>query len=201
MGEERVIKATLAAAMGSESDKAVLTSSLGDPTIRLALYALRRQADNGPCSEPMPWPWDLVAHTKWKSWSQLGNMSKFEAMRLYCCTVEERVPRWWEEEQCYNTQFVDGHYGNPTMRADGGMAADGVISVTEPHLSEGGGHLCSPVMPLCSPGSSWFCSSDMPPGDRHHPHVSCRQFIRISRHFRLPLRLAQSCFGSSTAHE
>merc|ERR1712007_2357 len=81
MGEERVIKATLAAAMGSESDKAVLTSSLGDPTIRLALYALRRQADNGPCSEPMPWPWDLVAHTKWKSWSQLGNMSKFEVAR------------------------------------------------------------------------------------------------------------------------
>eukprot|EP00401_Gymnodinium_catenatum_P043951 CAMPEP_0117508552 /NCGR_PEP_ID=MMETSP0784-20121206/27011_1 /TAXON_ID=39447 /ORGANISM="" /LENGTH=213 /DNA_ID=CAMNT_0005304117 /DNA_START=9 /DNA_END=649 /DNA_ORIENTATION=+ len=62
---------------------------------RLLLYALRRQAEQGPCKDTMPWPWDVIAHAKWSAWSGLGDMRNYEAMRLYCRAVEEEVPDWW----------------------------------------------------------------------------------------------------------
>ena len=57
--------------------------------LRLVLYALHQQATVGPCAEPKPWGWNVVESAKWESWSQLGNMSSMEAMRLYVKMVED----------------------------------------------------------------------------------------------------------------
>jgi acyl-CoA-binding protein len=61
---------------------------------RLLFYALGKQATEGPCAQPKPWAWDVVASAKWQSWSQLGQMGKVEAMRLYVKTLEEEAPGW-----------------------------------------------------------------------------------------------------------
>lgn len=56
---------------------------------RLLFYALHKQATEGPCKESKPWAWNAVESAKWQSWSQLGNMSQMEAMRLYVRTLDE----------------------------------------------------------------------------------------------------------------
>lgn len=56
---------------------------------RLLFYSLSKQATQGQCKEPKPWGWNAVENAKWQSWSQLGNMSKEEAMRLFVRTLEE----------------------------------------------------------------------------------------------------------------
>lgn len=57
----------------------------------LLLYALKRQAVDGPCKDPKPWGWNGEESTKWHAWSSLGNMSGVEAMRLYVRTLEEEM--------------------------------------------------------------------------------------------------------------
>jgi acyl-CoA-binding protein len=72
------------------------TSRLSDEA-KLLFYALGKQATEGPCTQPKPWGWDVVASAKWQSWSQLGQMGKLEAMRLYVKTLEEEHPEWLAE--------------------------------------------------------------------------------------------------------
>merc|ERR1711862_775837 len=82
--------------IGASGGNGCSTKPLARYEKRLLLYALRCQAEEGPCSEPRPWPWDVVEHAKWSAWANLGDMHKFEAMRIYCKAVEEEVPDWWE---------------------------------------------------------------------------------------------------------
>lgn len=56
---------------------------------RLLFYALHKQATAGPCKEGKPWSWNVVESAKWQSWSQLGDMSSMDAMRLYVKTLDE----------------------------------------------------------------------------------------------------------------
>jgi len=60
---------------------------------RLLLYALHKQATQGACKESKPWSFNVVDGAKWQSWSQLGNMSHMEAMRLYVKAVDEEQVR------------------------------------------------------------------------------------------------------------
>ncbi|KAG7969234.1 hypothetical protein I3843_07G019800 [Carya illinoinensis] len=59
------------------------------------LYGLCQQATVGPCDIQEPNSWKVVEHTKWKSWSGLGNMSSTEAMRLFVKILEEEDPSWY----------------------------------------------------------------------------------------------------------
>ncbi|KAG2695612.1 hypothetical protein I3760_07G019800 [Carya illinoinensis] len=59
------------------------------------LYGLYQQATVGPCDIQEPNSWKVVEHTKWKSWSGLGNMSSTEAMRLFVKILEEEDPSWY----------------------------------------------------------------------------------------------------------
>jgi len=63
--------------------------------LRLLLFALYKQATQGPCNEPKPWSWNVIETAKWQGWSQLGDMSKAEAMRHYVHQVEQNQPDWW----------------------------------------------------------------------------------------------------------
>ncbi|XP_050285051.1 acyl-CoA-binding domain-containing protein 4-like [Quercus robur] len=49
----------------------------------------------GACNIPEPNSWKVVEHTKWKSWSGLGNTSPTEAMRLFVKILEEDDPSWY----------------------------------------------------------------------------------------------------------
>ena len=63
--------------------------------LRLLLFALHKQATQGPCNEPKPWSWNVVETAKWQGWNQLGDMSKADAMRHYVHQVEQNQPDWW----------------------------------------------------------------------------------------------------------
>ncbi|KAK9808467.1 hypothetical protein WJX73_009555 [Symbiochloris irregularis] len=62
---------------------------------RLLLHALHQQASVGPCTGQKPWGWNVVEAAKHDAWSQLGNMTSMEAMRLYVKALEEPQPDWW----------------------------------------------------------------------------------------------------------
>lgn len=108
-------ESVIAAAAGGGGDK-VGHGPLSDVETRLRLYALKNQAEHGPCAELRPWPWDVVAHAKWSAWAELGDTSKFEAMRLYCKQVEQQVPNWWELEGA-EPFFTGAEDGSDSMRA------------------------------------------------------------------------------------
>jgi acyl-CoA-binding protein len=62
---------------------------------KLAFYALRQQAEKGPCKEPAPYMWNLTAKYKHAAWCQLGAMSPFEAMVYFVKQLEEVCgPDW-----------------------------------------------------------------------------------------------------------
>ncbi|KAI4349963.1 hypothetical protein L6164_010500 [Bauhinia variegata] len=79
---------------GSTSPTKALTSKFPKSTA-LLLYSLYKQATTGPCNTPEPSTWNIVEHSKWASWNQLGNMSSTEAMRLFVKLLEEEVPGWY----------------------------------------------------------------------------------------------------------
>ncbi|ORC84880.1 uncharacterized protein TM35_000401470 [Trypanosoma theileri] len=58
---------------------------------KLILYALRKQAEHGSCTETAPSIWRTRERLKHTAWSQLGNMSKFEAMVHFVKLVEEHL--------------------------------------------------------------------------------------------------------------
>uniref|UniRef100_A0A061SA78 Acyl--binding domain-containing protein 4-like n=1 Tax=Tetraselmis sp. GSL018 TaxID=582737 RepID=A0A061SA78_9CHLO len=74
---------------------------------RLLLYALNQQATIGPCKETKPWGWNVVETAKWQTWSQLGNMSAVEAMRLYVRELEENEPDWYAKLGDYNPSVAE----------------------------------------------------------------------------------------------
>eukprot|EP00811_Abedinium_folium_P010784 NODE_19979_length_819_cov_12.119942.p1 GENE.NODE_19979_length_819_cov_12.119942~~NODE_19979_length_819_cov_12.119942.p1 ORF type:complete len:159 (+),score=18.49 NODE_19979_length_819_cov_12.119942:113-589(+) len=145
--EESVIKAHLANSVASESNRSVRATPLGDPVLRLELYALRRQAEEGPCKEAAPWPWDVVAHTKWTVWSQLADMNKFEAMRLYCCTVEEHLPQWWERRNELGESTSVAH-GARAIVVDDALLCD---------MEDTDSVLYQPIKDACTSVSALFC--------------------------------------------
>ena len=66
-----------------------------DDMKKLAFFALRQQADKGPCKEPAPYLWNVTERYKHAAWSQLGNMSTFEAMVYFVKQLEEVCgPDW-----------------------------------------------------------------------------------------------------------
>ncbi|KAM3704829.1 hypothetical protein ACJW31_03G035600 [Castanea mollissima] len=71
-----------------------LTSKFSKESAAL-LYGLYQQATVGACNIPEPNSWKVFEHTKWKSWSGLGNTSPTEAMRLFVKILEEDDPSWY----------------------------------------------------------------------------------------------------------
>ena len=62
----------------------------------LLLYALHEQATKGPCRVPRPWSlFETQDQLNWDAWKALEGMPAIEAMALYCRTVEEDNPNWW----------------------------------------------------------------------------------------------------------
>lgn len=61
---------------------------------RLIFYALRQQANHGPCKDPPPWMWNVTERYKHSAWLGLGNMSKPEAMVHYTRHLDNMNKQW-----------------------------------------------------------------------------------------------------------
>jgi len=51
--------------------------------VKLKLYALYKQATEGPCNTPKPGLFDLINKAKWDAWNALGNLPKETARQNY----------------------------------------------------------------------------------------------------------------------
>ncbi|NXL68561.1 ECI2 isomerase, partial [Chordeiles acutipennis] len=58
---------------------------------KLKLYALFKQATEGPCNSPKPGMLDFVKKAKWDAWNSLGNLSQDDARQKYTELVSSLV--------------------------------------------------------------------------------------------------------------
>jgi acyl-CoA-binding protein len=60
--------------------------------LKLRFYAFYKQATEGPNHTAKPAFYDIVGKYKWQAWSELGNMSRDEAMRSYVNELKKVQP-------------------------------------------------------------------------------------------------------------
>nr|XP_048284491.1 enoyl-CoA delta isomerase 2 isoform X5 [Myodes glareolus] len=60
--------------------------------VKLQLYALYKQATDGPCNVPKPGMFDLVNKAKWEAWNALGSLPKETARQNYVDLVSSLSP-------------------------------------------------------------------------------------------------------------
>lgn len=58
---------------------------------KLKLYALYKQATNGPCSGEKPSMFNAVEKAKWQAWKSLGDLETEDAKKSYISTVNEMI--------------------------------------------------------------------------------------------------------------
>ncbi|NWR95215.1 ECI2 isomerase, partial [Furnarius figulus] len=68
----------------------LLKNDPGNET-KLKLYALFKQATEGPCNAPKPGMLDFVKKAKWDAWNSLGNLSQDNARQKYAELVSSLV--------------------------------------------------------------------------------------------------------------
>jgi len=73
-------------------------SSVPSVDLQLKLYGFYKQAMEGKCNQPKPPIYDLKARKKWYAWSEVGSMSKEEAMTAYIDLVITIEPKFEEEK-------------------------------------------------------------------------------------------------------
>ncbi|KAG7488674.1 hypothetical protein MATL_G00037480 [Megalops atlanticus] len=89
---------TTGSAMGATVEdfnhaKAQLGTLKKDPgnEIKLKIYALFKQATQGPCNTPKPGMLDFVNKAKWDAWKSLGDVSQDEARQQYVDLISSLV--------------------------------------------------------------------------------------------------------------
>lgn len=114
---------------------------------KLLLYALDAQARNGPCpAGGSRWQMSAEERAKHETWTNLGKMDAFEAMRLYVKLLDEEVPGWWRHPRGEDpdARDEDGFRTPAKVRGaattddddddgDGARTAPGVELETPPH--------------------------------------------------------------------
>ncbi|KAM7322821.1 hypothetical protein ACRRTK_018326 [Alexandromys fortis] len=60
--------------------------------VKLQLYALYKQATDGPCNVPKPGVFDLVNKAKWEAWNALGSLPQETARQNYVDLVSSLSP-------------------------------------------------------------------------------------------------------------
>ncbi|XP_041824004.1 enoyl-CoA delta isomerase 2, mitochondrial isoform X2 [Melanotaenia boesemani] len=76
-----------------EQAKTKLSTLKNDPgnEVKLKIYALFKQATQGPCNTPKPGMLDFVNKVKWDAWKSLGSISQDEARQQYCDLIGSLV--------------------------------------------------------------------------------------------------------------
>lgn len=114
-----------------------LTSKFSKESAAL-LYGLYQQATIGPCNIPEPNSWKVVEHTKWKSWSGLGNTSTTEAMRLFVKILEEEDPSWYSRASNFVAEPVVDVQMNHNSKAEPVVENGNLIPETKTISAENG---------------------------------------------------------------
>nr|XP_046228032.1 enoyl-CoA delta isomerase 2, mitochondrial isoform X2 [Scatophagus argus] len=76
-----------------EQAKSKLSTLKEDPgnEVKLKIYALFKQATQGPCNTPKPGMLDFVNKVKWDAWKSLGSIPQDEARQQYCDLIGSLV--------------------------------------------------------------------------------------------------------------
>uniref|UniRef100_UPI0037E7F551 enoyl-CoA delta isomerase 2 n=1 Tax=Semicossyphus pulcher TaxID=241346 RepID=UPI0037E7F551 len=76
-----------------EQAKGRLSILKNDPgnEVKLQIYALFKQATQGPCNTPKPGMLDFVNKVKWDAWKSLGSITQEEARQQYCDLIGSLV--------------------------------------------------------------------------------------------------------------
>lgn len=76
-----------------ETAKNKLSTLQNDPgnRVKLQIYALFKQATQGPCTTSSPGMLDFVNRAKWDAWKALGSISQEEARQQYCDLIGSLV--------------------------------------------------------------------------------------------------------------
>ncbi|CAM4511890.1 unnamed protein product [Caretta caretta] len=82
--------------------------------VKLKLYALFKQATEGPCSSPTPGMLDFVKKAKWDAWSSLGSLSKDNARQKYVDLVSGLVSS--ESSSQVKDTTADSKHGYETLQ-------------------------------------------------------------------------------------
>nr|XP_042716511.1 enoyl-CoA delta isomerase 2 isoform X3 [Chrysemys picta bellii] len=82
--------------------------------VKLKLYALFKQATEGPCSSPKPGMLDFVKKAKWDAWSSLGSLSKDNARQKYVDLVSSLVSS--ESSSQVKDTTPDSKHGYETLQ-------------------------------------------------------------------------------------
>ncbi|KAK2166112.1 hypothetical protein NP493_1339g00023 [Ridgeia piscesae] len=83
--------------------------------VKLQLYALFKQAKDGPCNVPKPGMMDFVGKAKWEAWKAVGDVSHDAARDMYIKLVEDLVSK-------------DTPVGSETVTAAGDQMSTHVIT-------------------------------------------------------------------------
>lgn len=75
----------------------------GDVNLQLKLYGFYKQALEGKCNQPKPAMYDLKGRKKWYAWSEVGSISKEEAMAAYIDLVKTINPKFEDEKSGWVT--------------------------------------------------------------------------------------------------
>uniref|UniRef100_A0A8C4U0G0 Enoyl-CoA delta isomerase 2 n=1 Tax=Falco tinnunculus TaxID=100819 RepID=A0A8C4U0G0_FALTI len=82
---------------------------------KLKLYALFKQATEGPCSAPKPGMLDFVKKAKWDAWNSLGNLSQDNARQKYTELVSSLVSAESAGQKKDASPEESGHDGYETI--------------------------------------------------------------------------------------
>lgn len=76
-----------------EEAKSKLSALKNDPgnEVKLKIYALFKQATQGPCNTPKPGMLDFVNKVKWEAWKSLGSVPQDDARQQYCDLIGSLV--------------------------------------------------------------------------------------------------------------
>lgn len=90
-------------------------SSLTDVTLQLKLYGLYKQALEGKCNQPKPPIFDIKGRKKWFAWSEMGLMTKEEAMAAYIDIVKDINPNIEAEKTGWVSVSTFANYEQPLL--------------------------------------------------------------------------------------
>ncbi|KAM4606108.1 enoyl-CoA delta isomerase 2 [Polymixia lowei] len=85
-----VMGATVEQFNQAKSQLATLKKDPGNE-VKLKIYALFKQATQGPCNTPKPGMLDFVNKVKWDAWKSLGSITEDEARQQYCDLIGSLV--------------------------------------------------------------------------------------------------------------
>ncbi|ESS54945.1 hypothetical protein TCDM_13622 [Trypanosoma cruzi Dm28c] len=99
------------------------STALLDDKQKLLFYALRQQAEHGPCTGAVPSIWWTRERIKYDAWKQLGDMSRFEAMVNFVRLLGECLGgdvNWVEKCKALENNIIHAGDSESFTAPDGG---------------------------------------------------------------------------------